>query len=257
MTEQMWLACADPHAMLAMLGGGDRRRLRLFAAACCRRVWPLIADEESRRAVEAAERLGGVGMPDSSEDSPGEPLQGQAPLLAARAARDVILRPELAAGRVARVVGVTAALAARGEARERLGGVLGRRLAEVPAGLAPAVWQTLALPTLYAVRAQDDLAREAQEEAETEERRAQADLLRCLFGNPFRRVSIEPLWRTSDVLAVARGIDEERAFERLPLLGDALEDAGCTDEQVLGHCRGGGLHAPGCFLVEGLLGRGS
>src|SRR5437868_4126103 len=57
MTEQQWLACADPEGMLAFLGGAfGRRRLRLFAAACCRRVWALIPDERGRRAVETAER---------------------------------------------------------------------------------------------------------------------------------------------------------------------------------------------------------
>jgi hypothetical protein len=75
-----------------------------------------------------------------------------------------------------------------------------------------------------------------------------------LFGNPFRPVSFDPSWRTEAVVALARGVYEERAFGRLPVLADALEDAGCADEAVLAHCRGSGLHVRGCWLVDGLLG---
>ena len=56
-------------------------------------------------------------------------------------------------------------------------------------------------------------------------------LLREVVGNPFRPVAIDPRWRTADVLGLARAIYEERAFDRLPLLADALMDAGCADEQ--------------------------
>ena len=65
----------------------------------------------------------------------------------------------------------------------------------------------------------------------------------------------DPSWLTSDVLAVARGIDAGGAFDRLPVLADALQDAGCADADVLAHCRGGGPHARGCVVVDLLLGR--
>ncbi len=61
-------------------------------------------------------------------------------------------------------------------------------------------------------------------------------------------------WRTSDVLALARGIYEDRAFDRLPILADALQDAGCDDENVLWHCRRPGGHARGCWVVDLALG---
>jgi hypothetical protein len=87
------------------------------------------------------------------------------------------------------------------------------------------------------------------------ERSAQADLARCVFANPSRPPALDPFWRTPTVLALAHGIEEEWAFDRLPILADALEDAGCADEQILGHCRGGGPHALGCWAIDLLLGK--
>jgi hypothetical protein len=80
-------------------------------------------------------------------------------------------------------------------------------------------------------------------------------LLRDIFGNPFRPVSFDPRWRTADTLGLARGIYEDRAFDRLPLLADALMDAGCADEQVIGHCRSEGAHVRGCWVVDLVLGK--
>jgi hypothetical protein len=60
-------------------------------------------------------------------------------------------------------------------------------------------------------------------------------------------------FRTPTVRAVAAGIADEKAFERLPILADALEEAGCADAAVLGHCREGGDHAPACWVVEKIL----
>jgi hypothetical protein len=83
----------------------------------------------------------------------------------------------------------------------------------------------------------------------------QAAIFRDIFGNPFRPVAFDPRWRSTDATALARGIYEERAFERLPLLADALMDAGCGDEQVLSHCRGEGPHVRGCWVVDLVLGK--
>jgi hypothetical protein len=88
-----------------------------------------------------------------------------------------------------------------------------------------------------------------------EERAVQADLVRDIFGNPFRPVTLDPRWLTSNVVGLARGIYEDGAFERMPLLADALLDAGCEDADILGHCRGGGPHARGCWVVDLVLGR--
>jgi hypothetical protein len=79
--------------------------------------------------------------------------------------------------------------------------------------------------------------------------------LRDLFANPFRPVAFDPRWRTEDTFGLARGIYEGRAFDRLPLLADALMDAGCADEQVLSHCRSEGPHVRGCWVVDLVLGK--
>jgi hypothetical protein len=86
-------------------------------------------------------------------------------------------------------------------------------------------------------------------------RREQADLIRCIFGDPFRPVAVDPAWLTSDVLTLARGIYDEKAFDRLPILADALQDAGCEDEALLSHCRGPGPHVRGCWVADLVLGK--
>jgi hypothetical protein len=84
---------------------------------------------------------------------------------------------------------------------------------------------------------------------------AQAALLRDIFGNPFRPVTLDPAWQTANVVALAQGIYAERAFERMPILGDALEDAGCDNADILNHCRQGGEHVRGCWVVDLILGK--
>jgi hypothetical protein len=85
--------------------------------------------------------------------------------------------------------------------------------------------------------------------------RPQADLVREVIANPFLLAAFDPRWRTSDVLGLARAIYEDRAFDRMPVLADALMDAGCADEQTLGHCRGAGPHVRGCWVVDLVLGK--
>jgi hypothetical protein len=83
----------------------------------------------------------------------------------------------------------------------------------------------------------------------------EASILRDIIGSPFRFKLIESGWRTSNVLALATTIYEERAFDRLPILADALMDAGCTDESILSHCRSEGPHVRGCWVVDLVLGK--
>lgn len=76
----------------------------------------------------------------------------------------------------------------------------------------------------------------------------------CVFGNPFRPVLIPLSIRDSTVLSLAHGIYRERAFDRMPVLGDALEDAGCNLKEVLDHCRTNEPHVRGCWVVDQILG---
>ena len=85
----------------------------------------------------------------------------------------------------------------------------------------------------------------------------QRELLHDLFGNPFRPPAVTPewlAWQAGLIPALARGIYDERRFGEMPVLCDALEDAGCADEAILAHCRGPGQHARGCWLLDALLG---
>jgi hypothetical protein len=88
----------------------------------------------------------------------------------------------------------------------------------------------------------------------------QCALLRDLFGPLlFRRVEVDPAWLDGNggaVRRLAEAIYGERAFDRLPILADALEEAGYADRELLGHLRGPGPHALGCWAVDRLLGKG-
>jgi len=84
---------------------------------------------------------------------------------------------------------------------------------------------------------------------------AQCLLIRDIFGNPFRPAAVDPSWLTSDVLALATGIYQDRAYDRMPILADALQDAGCDIDDVLNHCRSEGPHVRGCWVVDLLTGR--
>lgn len=88
------------------------------------------------------------------------------------------------------------------------------------------------------------------------ERAALAPLLRDIIGPlPFRLVPIARSCLTPYVLVIAKGIYQDRAFYRLASLAEALEEAGCTDADILGHCRSGGEHVRGCWVIDTLLGK--
>ena len=80
-------------------------------------------------------------------------------------------------------------------------------------------------------------------------------VVRDIFGNPFRPVVADPRWLTPTVVALAAGIYADRAFDRLPVLADALMEAGCEDADILAHCRGDGPHVRGCWVVDLVLGK--
>jgi hypothetical protein len=197
MTEAEWLACADPTPMLEFLR--DRaapRKLRLFACACVRHIWPLLggtrSGELSRRAVEVAERHAD-GLATDRE----------------------LARARGASGWVA----LDVARAAAAETAWR------------------AAWHA-------PWHRREDAA-------------AHVALLREIFGNPFRPPICDPAWRAWNGGAVprlARSLYDEGRFAELPVLADALEEAGCADGGLLGHCRRTGGHVRGCWALDLLLG---
>jgi hypothetical protein len=79
-------------------------------------------------------------------------------------------------------------------------------------------------------------------------------LIREIFG-PFRPVTTDPTCLTPTVKKLAAAIYDEKAFDRLPILADALEEAGCSNEEILVHCRGPGPHVRGCWAVDLVLGK--
>jgi len=79
-------------------------------------------------------------------------------------------------------------------------------------------------------------------------------LVRDIFGNPFAPVAFDPAWRTDTAIAVARQMYERREFSAMPILADALQDAGCEDEVILAHCRDANqVHVRGCWVCDLVL----
>lgn len=86
-------------------------------------------------------------------------------------------------------------------------------------------------------------------------RRPCCDITRDIFGNPFRSVTFSLTWRTDTVLTLAQQMYALREFGAMPILADALQDAGCDNDDVLSHCRSEGAHVRGCWVVDLVLGK--
>lgn len=236
MTEQEWLACTDPKPMLEFLRGkASDRKLRLFACACGRRVWRLLKEADSRTAVEVAESFA-------------DGLERKSTLAVARSR-----------ARRAAVTQRGAAYVAWRAAFEKI----------------QAAIVHLALDTFWSAgfRMFGGLAADM---ADVErEQAAVAALLPEIFGNPFRplppkrgKKKWEQMWRSllawndGTVVRLAQAAYEERLLpegtldnSRLAVLADALEEAGCTDGDILAHLRGLGPHVRGCWPVDLCLGK--
>jgi hypothetical protein len=207
-------------------------KLVLFTAACFRRIWHLLPDERSRRLVERTEISNREEWAGWSVDvAAGEEAVSASPSIASRiAARAAV---EFARG-----------------ARKPL--VFGYSL-EVEQASVRRHWDC---PRVCAEAAVKAVGHADQHAGGMEaERQGQVALLRDVFGNPFRRPSVEPSWGTPAVLALARSMFEERQFREMPVLGDALEEADCTDEQLLFQCRQPAEHVRGCWVLDLLLGK--
>jgi hypothetical protein len=232
MTEMEWWECQDPQAMLALVqasGRASERKLRLFAVACCRSVWPLLRDEASRKAVEVAERFAEGSASEEDLNAAGD-AAGDAPWDAVRAGDAY---GECVAHAVVWATARDAATAA-----------------EVAARFARGCNQDSRRPDGSFIATMP------------EEERRQAALLRDIFGSvAFRpRPAITAgvlVWNDGCVVKLARAIDEERDFSegRMNVLADTLEEAGCTDAEILSHCRAPGAHVRGCWLIDCLTER--
>jgi hypothetical protein len=240
-TEAEWLACDDVGEMLRYLKRGanatrsprGRRKLRLFACGCCRQVWELIEDPRSRRLVGLSEALAD-GLAD-----PSELAEAEVAARAAKAEADVA-SAGLSCMTHTRKVGAATAAALQAAARQAYEAA---RVSSGSALCSVAGLRTVGVP---------NPAWDAQESR-------QAALLRCLFGNPYRPVpAVDPAsleWNGGTVRKLAQAVYDERDFGLLPVLADALEDAGCSDPQLLGHLRGPGPHVRGCWAVDLILGK--
>lgn len=244
MTEEEWLS-GDVRAIEAMVDcaedHGSERKLRLFAVQCCYRIGQVMDDERSRAAVAAAE---------SYADGRCSATHLAARLREAAAvfqALDVIRTSRLRASEPEwqdNLTRSTAAAAASCAANPRMG----RTAAERTSGLSAAGSAAHHARNVAAWIGSASAARAMQE--------GQIRLLRDIFGNPFRPVTFSPEWRTDTAVVLARTMYEARDFGAMPILADALQDAECEDDDILGHCRDTHqVHVRGCWCVDLVLGK--
>jgi hypothetical protein len=226
MIESEWLTCSDPQPMLRHLGcKADERKRRLFACACCRRAWHLLADYRVQEAVETAERYA-------------DKAANETELEVASDCAEVVYRScNTKAGGHAAAHAVVSSTA---------GGLDASRTAFFAA-------QGIVNPKNISEPSECEQADLDAERAE------QTSVLRDIVGNPFHSVAVEPSWLTwhrGAVPKMARAIYEGRVFDRMPALANALESAGCTNEDILAHCRSGDEHVRGCWVLDLVLEKG-
>jgi hypothetical protein len=232
MREDAWIVSTRPSRLLNELKARRPafvvRKARLLAVACCRRIWDLLIDDRSRRAIDALERFAVGDL--SPEEMAAHAREAQAvpwdfPEISStnHAAEAAALSvQELLAHQGSSLL--TRAAGAAYHAAHARGSSLH------PGGRGQG-WND-------AIRAEEV---------------AQADLVREIFGNVCRPVEFDPAWRTSRVVDLARAIDASRDFDGMPALGDALEEAGCDLAEILDHSRRPGLHVRGCWALDLIL----
>jgi hypothetical protein len=229
MTEQEWLECTDSIAMFEFFRGTRLdSRLRRFAVECCRRIRHLIAEEVFRVAADAAEAFADDPRNKKSTIKPMAMASIQGWRHHIRNHSTISADPHQ----------LRAANAALGTC-------------------ASYDWQAAYIAMRESAQALNRVNANDYDRVELE---YQANLLRCVFGNPFRPITMNPAWKVlawndGTVRKIAQSIYEERAFDRLPILADALTDAGCDHADLLNHCRSEGPHVKGCWVVDLLLGK--
>jgi hypothetical protein len=226
MTEDEWLACQDIRTLLEYLTErASGRKFRLFGCACCRRIRHLLNDQ-ARHAVSVAERYAdGLATEDGVE--------------AAR--RDMIS----CRTQTALTPGLPAKYSWAYSAAELV-------LFDTPFWK-PNKAEQWAFGAAWT--AAEGAWRHDGGDGPAEETTHQLALLRDVFENPYRPGWVDPAVLIPSVVSLAEVIYADRAFDRLPILADALQDAGCDDSDILDHCRGGGPHVRGCWVVDLVLGK--
>jgi hypothetical protein len=227
MTEAEWLACENPVAMLKCLrGDATDRKLHLFGCLCCRRHWHLLTDSRTRAAVETVE-LWADGLTTDAE------------LEAAETAADQAKDDHIAAHRSEHANNEHFTSAARAVSLLATTKHFGVERCQVVVGYCRMI-------ALHKTDANDHPKADDV---------SLCTILRDIFGNPFRPVAFDPAWRTDTAVSLARGMYESREFSAMPILADALQDAGCEDEQILTHCRDASQpHVRGCWVCDLVLG---
>ncbi len=245
MTEADWLASKDLSPMKQFLmrqwslgrtaNQALSRKVRLFGCSCCRRIWNLLNDERSRNAIEVAERYA-------------DGLATRKELRVAREAASAVVstRDERGMLKERDFAAAAAQCCALSSDMEAGWG------ASADAIKAAAYVGYYALPESARGPIDDWYA------CIEAEGRSQIPLLRDIVGNPFRSQAIAPgwsSWNDGTVVRLAEVIYAERRFADLPILADALEEAGCDIADILDHCRQSGVHTRGCWVLDSLLGR--
>ena len=252
MTEAEWMIATEPQEMLSFLSESGRlseRKARLYAAACCRRIWPLLTDERSRTAIEVAERYAD-GLESVEEFT-----------LAARKAWTVLLDVDCFPSRsVWGAANAAASVAPYQGGPPRLWGALG-----VPVTVADTVYDLVMNTPMPTGELADENPEAVSDEVRTSfysEYESLAALVRDVFGQPYRASSVVTGFLTPAVLTLAKRAYEERILPQgtlnpslLGLIADALTAAGCNEQELLGHLRSEGPHVRGCHVLDAILGK--
>ena len=239
MSEQEWLTSRDPAKMLRWLDRpqGDRKLL-LSAVACLRANWHLLILESSRKAVEWTE-LYADGLVERDEEYHRLEWrsEGAAYYLEMQAEPDAIER-------------WSAEAESHGQPRlNRLTGLIDVR------ETAPDLRQHIDAAYMANQLMTHDPDVLLERVIRSPVQLLSPALLRDIFANPFRPVGFDSAWRTSTAVAMAKGMYDSRDFTAMPILADALQDAGCDDDDVLSHCRAEhGIHVRGCWVIDLVLG---
>lgn len=258
MTEAEWMACVDPPPMLEYLVGraGDRK-FRLFAVECCRRVQEHISDPRCRQALAILEENVGTDryapcFELAASNARAVWHERHYRVLASSVGDDLARRA--AATSTGTLTGLTDDATARAATAKAESDPIVRAASAVwVAAGAGSPTENEDFASYRAEIAAEHAARACGNEGI--EKLHQVRLLRDIFGNPFLPVPVDPRWLTETTATLATGIYADRAFDRMPILADALEEAGCDNRDMLDHCRGDGPHVRGCWVVDLLLGK--